>query len=162
VNIDNTPPNWLSIENEKQSQLQGFWDLFSNISFQFKKWRYSDSEIDKQWWYILLIILFGYLTIRVLRRVKTKQHLHTQQVKKGSEDWLQLEQVLAEIGLGRKNGETVQQWLIRIEGGKWRELAKLHDIQHYAAVGLNDSQQQAYLRYMQNIHDDCAQYNDRG
>ena len=162
VNIDNTPPNWLSIENEKQSQFQSVWDWFSNISFQFKKWRYSDSEMDKQWWYALLIILFTYLAIRVLRRVKTKQDLHAKEVQKGNEDWLQLEQALADIGLGRKNGETVQQWLIRIEGGKWQKLAKLHDIQHYAAAGLNDSQQQDYLAYMQGIHGYCVQYNARG
>jgi len=162
VNIDNTPPNWLSIENEKKSQFQAVWDWFSNISFQFKKWRYSDSEIDKKWWYALLIILFAYLAIRVLRRVKAKQHLDVKEVQKENEEWLQLEQALAEIGLGRRKGETVQQWLMRIDGGKWQKLAKLHDIQHYAEAGLNESQQQDYLRYMQGIHDDCVQSKVRG
>ncbi|WP_038249884.1 transglutaminase-like domain-containing protein [Ghiorsea bivora] len=162
INIDNTPPNWFSIENAKQSQFQGLWDWFSDIRFQFKKWRYGDSEIDKQWWYILLSILFGYLTIRVLRRVKTKQHADAKTVEKEAQDWLKIEQALAMVGLGRRNGETVQQWLVRIEAGKWYQLARLHDIQHYAAAGLSDVMQEEYQAYIQDIKVFCAQYKDRG
>ncbi|MDQ6977328.1 MAG: transglutaminase domain-containing protein, partial [Ghiorsea sp.] len=162
VNIDNTPPNWFSIENANKSQLQGLWDWFSHVSFVFKKWRYADSEVDKQWWYVLLVILFIYLAIRLLRRVKTKQYQDEIGESLQNEQWLKLEQALADIGLGRKAGETVRQWLKRIEDGKWQKLARLHDVQHYAVSGLDAAQQQDYLSYMQIIHAYCTTYKDRG
>jgi hypothetical protein len=162
INIDNTPPNWLSIENENQSQLQGLWDWFSDAQFSFKKWRYGDSEVDKKWWYILLVILFAYLAIRVLRRVKTKQYQGEKESHQGDEQWHKLEQALAGVGLGRKSGETVRQWLLRIEDGKWKGLASLYDIQHYAVQGLDAVQQQAYVCCMQEIDDYCEQYKARG
>ena len=162
INIDNTPPNWLDIENENKSQFQGLWDWFSDAQFSFKKWRYGDSEVDKKWWYILLVILFVYLAVRVLRRVKTKQYQGEKESHQGDEQWYKLEQALAEIGLGRKAGETVRQWLLRIEDGKWKDLASLYDIQHYAVQELDAVQQQAYVCCMQEIDDYCKQDKDRG
>ena len=80
----------------------------------------------------------------------------------GDEQWYKLEQALADIGLGRKAGETVRQWLLRIEGGKWKDLASLYDIQHYAVQELDALQQQAYVCCMQEIDNYCAEYKRRG
>ncbi|HID37705.1 MAG TPA: hypothetical protein EYP39_10105, partial [Ghiorsea sp.] len=156
VNVDNTPPNWFVIENGQQSQLQGLWDWFSDIGFVFKKWRYDDSEIDKTWWFVLLLVLFVYLAVRVLRRVNA-QSIETSEEKQVDEDWLRLEHRLADVGLGRKTGETVGLWLQRIEHGRWKTLGNLFNQQHYANHGLSEKQRQMWEKALQDIETFCDQ-----
>ncbi len=160
VNADNTPPNWFAIENGQQSQLQGLWDWFSDINFAFKKWRYDDSEIDKTWWFALLLVLFVYLAVRVLRRVNA-QSIETSEEKQVDEDWLRLEHRLADAGLGRKTGETVGVWLPRIEHGRWKILGGLFNQQHYANHGLSEKQQQVWDKELQDIEAFCDQLKAR-
>ncbi|MDQ6984143.1 MAG: transglutaminase-like domain-containing protein, partial [Ghiorsea sp.] len=160
VAVDNTPPNWFALENANQSQLQGLWDWFSDVGFTFKKWRYGDSETEKIWWYALLLVLFVFLAIRVLRRVKTQAFQQEEQTK-ADENWLKLEHALADVGLGRKAGETVRQWLQRIEGGKWSVLGMLHDMQYYGDKPLSVKQKQRWSNTTQDMLGFCDGINTR-
>ncbi|MDQ7005044.1 MAG: transglutaminase domain-containing protein [Ghiorsea sp.] len=160
VAVDNTPPNWFALEDSHQSQFQGVWDWFANVTFSFKKWRYGDSEIEKAWWYGLLLILFIFLAVRVLSRVKM-QSSDAGDCVKNDEAWLKLEKALADAGLERQQGETVRQWLQRIEDGKWSLLGKLYDIRYYADRYFTKQQQQVWNNTLQEIHDFCNEIKTR-
>ncbi|MDQ7001775.1 MAG: transglutaminase-like domain-containing protein [Ghiorsea sp.] len=138
VSIDNTPANWLKIENQDRAVWQGLVDWFSALGFKFKQWRYQ-GEKDTTAWYGLLALLFVILAYRILKRVRTVQNVTDEiEVSCADKGWLSLEQALNEAGYQRKTGQTLQQWFLMIDGGQWSNIAELFEKKWYAKYGLSE------------------------
>jgi hypothetical protein len=151
VNIDNTPPDWLMIEDEDAAMWQGLNDVLSSWLFALKKWRYTGEKQDTTLWYWLLAGMFIFLAYRALRRVKTKQAAPLGSSKNKDKTWSDLEQALAQAGYARKQGETVSAWLARIKHGQWQALAALYNNKYYAEHGLDNVQAQRFESFVQQI-----------
>ena len=157
INIDNTPPNWLAIEDDDAPLWQGLNDEVSSWLFAFKKWRYSDDEKDKGLWYWVLAVMFIFLAYRVLSRVKTKADSTQGIAVQFDKDWLAFEAMLAQAGLGRGKGEPVHVWLVRIHEGQWQALGELYNQRYYAEFGLDAAQLKQFESMMQKIRQSIVQ-----
>ncbi len=146
--VDNTPPNWFEFENQNRSSLQGLKDLWSELVFIFKQWRYAESEIQNSVWYTLLALLFVVLAWRVLRQVNVEEQLHKK--AKGSvaitSNWLLLEQELEKAGFSRLPGESLTTWLKRIKMDELLPFVPLYYQQRFDKTP--DPQQQQTLDAM--------------
>jgi len=140
--VDNTPPDWLSIENQDRASWQVVVDWFSSINFIIKKWRYIDEQKDSALWYWILAVMFIFLAYRTLKRVRTVEKERDKVAAvRADQDWLSLEDLLNKAGYQRRTGETLTHWFSRLLDGQWISVAKLFEKKWYAEHGLNDDEQ---------------------
>ncbi|MGZ4961603.1 MAG: transglutaminase-like domain-containing protein [Limisphaerales bacterium] len=119
LEVDATPPDW----NDTVSADASFWeplsDFFSNLYFQYSKWRWSQVSYTK---YLpgLLVPLIGILVWRIVRHKTSKRSVAADTVTE-HHDWpgldsefFVLEKKLHEAGLGRLESEPLLHWRERL------------------------------------------------
>jgi hypothetical protein len=122
--FDTTPAAWITKEAEATSILEPLCDLLSWCMFKFSSWRWSEREggISKHmgWLLIPFILLLArrvYSRNRVKRREKGEEMKGTEKLRPGMDsEFYLVEKRLTELGYVRHPGETLSDWLGRIEG----------------------------------------------
>ena len=135
VDLDTTPSNWVGTENQNASFLEPLTDRWSRAWFAFSRWRWYGGA-DAWQGYLLgaLLLLLALLAWRVLARQRRRRKAEVA----GLEEWLhrpgtdsefyRIEVRLEELGLGRRAGEALADWLARIEPLAKLPLTPLRDL----------------------------------
>lgn len=122
--FDTTPAAWITQEAEAASILEPLNDLLSWCMFKFSSWRWSERErgISKHMgWVLIPLVLLFVRRLHSRNRVKHKEEgekiggLQKLRPGKDSEFYL-IEKSLTELGYPRHPGETLSEWVRRIEG----------------------------------------------
>lgn len=123
--VDFTPPAWVLLEDQAAPWWKSLYDFGSHIRFLFSNWRWS--ERDAAWadvqigMLILLAALLGW-------RLYFKERIRRARSKKGSDSpasggsgresaFCRIVSYLGRLGLPRRPGETLNQWIQRITDG---------------------------------------------
>lgn len=122
--FDTTPEVWITQEAESASFLEPLYDLLAWGMFKFSSWRWSEREggISKHMgWLLIPLILFlakrVYSRNRVKRREKREEVKGRQRLRTGMDsEFYLIEKSLIELGYSRHPGETLSEWIGRIEG----------------------------------------------
>ena len=135
--VDSTPSQWLSMEEEQVDLWQPVYDVFSSLYFSYKQWRYqllTDTQNDNK--EILLVIVGGLLLILLWRLLVSRKHLITRQSNQkelacfdypGKDSELyQIEQVLLGTASARLNNEPITVWAKRINDSELYVIGKMH------------------------------------
>ncbi|MDB6057995.1 MAG: hypothetical protein JWO95_1839 [Verrucomicrobiales bacterium] len=119
LEVDATPADW----NETATADASFWepisDFFSNIYFQYSKWRWSKVSYTK-YLPFFLVPLIGVLVWRIIRHKTSKRTLATEgetehHVWPGLDsEFFALEKKMHEAGLGRVENEPLLHWRERL------------------------------------------------
>ncbi len=142
VVADFTPPNWLEIENQHRSSWQTWADMWSNLEFIFKQWRYGEDDKNTSMWLWLLAVLFAFLAFRLLRRVRTKSvSLEQKQTHLQDAAWQALEHDLLAAGYPRQHGQTLHSWFENIHEYDLFYLLDLYYLKRFSAQGLSEAEQ---------------------
>ncbi len=119
LEVDATPPNWSETVSAEASFWEPISDLFSNLYFQYSKWRWSKVSYTR---YLpgLLVPLIGILVWRIVRQKTSKRTVAADAVAE-QHDWpgldsefFTLEKKLHEAGLGRLESEPLLHWRERL------------------------------------------------
>ncbi|MEN9574718.1 MAG: hypothetical protein RL514_2573 [Verrucomicrobiota bacterium] len=156
VDLDTTPSNWVGTENENASFLEPLTDRWSRAWFGFSRWRvYGGADAWQGYLLGALLLLLALLAWRVLARQRRRRKAEVA----GIEEWLhrpgtdsefyRIEVRLEELGLGRRAGETLADWLARIEPlaklpvTPLRQLLALHYRLRFDPLGLSGPERTA-------------------
>lgn len=119
LEVDATPPNWKEEVAEEASLWEPVSDFFSNLYFQYSKWRWSKVSYTK-YMPILLVPLIGILVWRIVRN-KTSKRTLADAIEAERHSWpgldsefFALEKKLHETGLGRLPNEPLLHWRERL------------------------------------------------
>ncbi len=147
--VDNTPASWAAVEATRASAWERISDAWSRVWYEFSKWRWGRGE----WKRYLIWLVIPLIGLAIWRLMTQKQWSRANQQKPvgsstparlglDSEFYL-IERKLLELGLERRQGETLTAWLARIgrEGGTGvaglTELLLLHYRLRFDPAGLN-------------------------
>ncbi len=131
-NLDTTPGSIERSANPEASAWEPVTDFFSNLKYQFSKWRWSKTSYSGylKW---LLIPLIGFLVWKIVsnrqRRTRIAQELPRKPTWPGldSEVYL-LELKLAATELGRGSNEPLHAWEKRLSGAGGQGLEKIFNL----------------------------------
>lgn len=121
---DTTPPDWLATEEKKNaSMFEPIKDLWSKFRFQISEWRWlTDREKLRRNMIWVMVVLISLLAWRLVRRSRIKRSGDDGKNTGRPVDWpgsdsefYAVEQKLAALGLDRLEGESVGQWLKRVQ-----------------------------------------------
>jgi transglutaminase-like putative cysteine protease len=119
LEVDATPPNWKEEVGEEASIWEPVSDFFSNLYFQYSKWRWSKVSYTK-YMPIFLFPLVGILVWRIVSR-KTSKRTAAGGTESDKHTWpgldsefFALEKKLHETGLGRLPIEPLLHWRERL------------------------------------------------
>lgn len=159
IDVDTTPPDWISIESRDSSVLTKVSDFFSYIRFAFSRWRHEMTKEQLRNYLtvplIILMILFvrrlwGKKDMKRVKKVK-RTHEHILEPSLGSvSEFVAIEKWLNDRGFKKAPAETVLQWVQRIDASapdmkfkrRLQPLVLLHYRSRYSANGLSTAQQQ--------------------
>jgi protein-glutamine gamma-glutamyltransferase len=123
--VDTTPPAWVSAEAAEASVWQSLYDLGSWAMFVFSRWRYSDQDPTSLryagWLLAPLLAFLGwrlYRSRRVSRADRATAVAAAAAVARPGADseFYQVERALTRRGVGRRPGEPVERWVLRVRG----------------------------------------------
>lgn len=154
--LDTTPGDWARTEEQNASFWEPLSDQWSRAWFAFSQWRWYGGAGEWQNWLLLALVgLIAVLAWRVLARQR-RQRKGGEEV---AEEWLhrpgldsefyRIEAKLDELGLGRRPGEALADWLARIEPlaqlpvASLRALLALHYRLRFDPQGLNKDEREA-------------------
>ena len=122
--FDTTPANWMSIESNGTSKLVIIRDFFSLLGFKLAQFNVFVQTLSKTkyfWLFViptLLILLWWLLRKRQLNDLQLQRVINSTTeyvfIGKDSEIYL-IEQALQESGLVRRDAESWQQWIIKLQ-----------------------------------------------
>ncbi len=143
--VDNTPADWLNIEQQTTYWLTPFYDLISWSYYKFTQWRWQ-SSIGNQWLLWLILPLLTILLWRIYKRFKLmrltarKNKLFYHYPGQNSA-FYQLIKQLEKLGYVRQTGETLNAWLLRIElADSLFQAVRLHQVCRFDPVNFKSSQ----------------------
>ena len=127
--VDNTPGSWSAMEATRASAWERISDAWSKAWFGFSKWRWGKGEWRRYLIWVL-VPLIGLAAWRLMSqkqwsRAGPKTSTRVGAVKRlglDSEFYL-IERRLIELGLERRDGETLSAWLTRISRESARDMA---------------------------------------
>lgn len=152
--FDTTPGGWNAIEKQHSSWLRPVKDLFSNLWFEFSRWRWSSTDIRKY----LIWIPAPLLVVALISFVWRKQWRNRKPVvreERVRRNWpgldseiYEVERALAARGLERRSHESWRAWLDRIDehaadGAALRRLISLHSKYRFDPDGLDARERDA-------------------
>jgi hypothetical protein len=153
--VDNTPASWVATEAARATSWEKVSDAWSRVWFEFSKWRWGKGE----WKRYLIWLVIPLIGLTVWRLMTQKQWSRARQkaAANGSvlaqlgldSEFYLIEQKLLELGLGRRDGETLAAWLARVgrEGGigtaGLTELLTLHYRLRFDPAGLSAAERVA-------------------
>ena len=149
VDFDTTPSSWNETESAHASWLQPLQDLFSDLWFQFSKFRWSKTEWRKYFIWaplpLFLIVLARFILGKKWKRVwpgpgERAQDLPRQGI---DSDFYLIEKHYAAHGLARHRSENWSEWLRRIaqhesEAAQLHRILALHLRHRFDPAGLSD------------------------
>jgi transglutaminase-like putative cysteine protease len=152
--IDTTPSGWT--ESEGMPWWQAAPDFFSNVYFQFSKWRWGKTSFAHyaEWFLVPLIL---YLVIRIITSQRRKSIAGadrdgTDIVWPGLDSELfVINHRLAEVHLSRQPQEPLANWQRRLEeafptSGGLRRIFQLHRRLRFDPIGLESNDRQTLRR----------------
>jgi hypothetical protein len=159
-NFDTTPGSWVAEEEEHASPLQFLSDCWSWIHFQFAKFRWGQSQVQR---YILwtLVPALGLLLYLIIFRSSRRRHRRKAEEPLDQGNWpgldsefYWLEQKLVERGLTRQPSEPLSAWLQRAVDDPdlagleqpFLGLLRLHYRHRFDPQGLNQADREALRR----------------
>jgi len=136
--FDTTPSSWVETEEESGSSWRPLTDWLSAIWFKFSEWRwFSDKKgVTKSlpWLLLVAVILFAWRSKVLKKRARMKTRTPTKtRVSPGpgaDSEFYGIERKLEKRGFSRAAGETLSQWVHRIEAASQAsvETRPLHPI----------------------------------
>jgi protein-glutamine gamma-glutamyltransferase len=118
--FDTTPSSWDAIERQNSSWLRPVKDLFSNVWFEFSKWRWGSTDIRKYLLWIPAVLVVIALIVFIWRK-QWRQNKPRANADNTRHDWpgldseiYEVERALAAPGLERQPHESWHAWLDRI------------------------------------------------
>lgn len=159
VDLDTTSPDWVASENQNASFWEPLADRWSRAWFAFSKWRWYGGAGEWQNYLLLTLVgLIGLLAWRVLARQRRRRKSETDL----AEEWLhrpgldsefyRVEAKLDELGLGRRPGEGLFDWMARIEPlaklplTPLRQLLALHYRLRFDPQGIGETEREELRR----------------
>lgn len=156
VDLDTTSADWVANESQNASFWEPLTDRWSRAWFAFSKWRWYGGA--GEWQNYLLLALVGLIAL-LAWRVLVRQRRQRKAGEEVAEEWLhrpgldsefyRIEAKLDELGLGRRAGEALSDWLVRIEPlaklpvASLRQLLALHYRLRFDPQGLNKDEREA-------------------
>jgi protein-glutamine gamma-glutamyltransferase len=152
--FDTTPGGWDAIEKKNSSLLRPLKDLFSNLWFQFSKWRWSNTNFRKYLIWIPAPLVVMALLVFVWRKQWRNGRKRTE-VARARRDWpgldselFAVERALARRGIERQPNESWNAWLERVErhtgdGAVLRRIVGLHRKYRFDPCGLTAAERVA-------------------
>ncbi|MEQ1772937.1 MAG: transglutaminase domain-containing protein, partial [Burkholderiales bacterium] len=153
IDIDTTPPSWLSIEAEESGAWSKLSDLWSWLHFRASQaWANSD---ERQLLTGALIVVFPFALWLAWRLYRSRKNIKNNELKQmlsintpmGSDsEFYRIEQRLTEQGWGRRAHETACDWLTRLKAdakmdtASLAEIVELHNRYRFDPMGLSDVQ----------------------
>ena len=115
--VDTTPSGWLALEDESAPWWTGLYDMLSAAYHLYSRWRWRESEDGAQPWLLwAALLLIGYLVWRLRAERVSTRGAPDQQVPKTVHSALeQLSGDLEQRAFPRAQGETLRQWLQRVQ-----------------------------------------------
>lgn len=119
LEVDATPPSWHEEVNSEASLWEPVSDFFSNLYFQYSKWRWGKDSYTKYMPYFL-IPLVGILVWRIVSHKTSKRTLKNETETEHrnwpglDSEFFALEKKLHETGLGRLPNEPLLHWRERL------------------------------------------------
>ena len=156
IDLDTTPGNWARTEEQNASFWEPLSDRWSRAWFAFSRWRWYGGA--GEWQNYLLLALVGLIVLlgwRVLARQRRQRAAQEGMAERWLErpgldsEFYQVEGRLAELGLGRRDGEALGDWLARIEPlaklpvASLRQLLTLHYRLRFDPAGLRREERAA-------------------
>ncbi|HXJ62081.1 MAG TPA: transglutaminase domain-containing protein [Verrucomicrobiae bacterium] len=147
--VDDTPGNWVRIEDGRASWWENVSDAWSRVWYEFSKWRWGTGDW-KRYLVWMLVPLLGLAGWRLLSR-KQWSRLRarggapaTPTVHPGTDsEFYLVERKLRTLGAERGSGETLASWLARLANDRLidtvalRPLLELHYRARFDPAGLN-------------------------
>ena len=118
--FDTTPSSWSAVETTRESFLQPIKDFFSDLWFQFSKFRWSKTEWRKYFMWaplpLVLLVLARFVLGKRWRRLRAKPRATSGKVSRpGTDsDFYLIEKHFAARGLERAPGENWSDWFRRL------------------------------------------------
>ena len=130
--LDTTPASNERSGKVEDSALEPISDFFSNLKFQFSKWRWSKTSYTAylKW---LLVPLIGFLVWRIVsnqrRQKKVSQEAPSKPIWPGMDSEVYLLDIkLTAAGLGRGANEPLRDWQRRLSSAGTNNLAGIFDL----------------------------------
>lgn len=126
--LDATPPDWRTLEDEGASALERLWDLWSWLRFRFEQWRWRPDRGGLPAWTLWLILPLALFLLRRLARKRRIRRTAEAPVSAApatpppgaDSPFYQIEARLTALGHPRRAGETMGHWLARVNGAAGR------------------------------------------
>ncbi|HEY0551658.1 MAG TPA: transglutaminase domain-containing protein [Verrucomicrobiae bacterium] len=149
--FDTTPASWNAIESGHSSWLQPAKDFFSDLWFQFSKFRWGRTEWRKYFMWapvpLLIIAVVRFFFGKQWKKVRAKKkELERMRLRPGSDsDFYLVEKHFAARGLERRAGEHWSDWLRRLEQhestvAELHRALVLHQRHRFDPRGLNEAE----------------------
>jgi hypothetical protein len=137
VDVDTTPPQWFAVEAENAGVWQALGDAWARVKFAWGAWQTSDEMVNRPVLIGLLALLFLVLAWSIARGVRRRRVTPSPEAPRAAppgadSEFYSVERALAARGLGRTPGESVFEWIARLERGgvdgtaELRAMARLH------------------------------------
>jgi protein-glutamine gamma-glutamyltransferase len=162
--FDTTPGSWSAIEAKNSSWLRPFKDFFSNLWFQFSKWRWSNTDIRKYLIWVPAPLVVAAL-VTFFWKKQWRGGRKRPELSRASREWPGLdsefyavERALARRGVERQPNESWSAWLNRVERHTANDAAlhrvvALHRKYRFDPHGLTPSERRA----LRDEARDCVQ-----
>ncbi|NBV22641.1 MAG: DUF4129 domain-containing protein [Proteobacteria bacterium] len=122
VDLDTTSADWAETEKQNASFWEPLSDRWSRAWFAYSKWRwYGGAEAWQNYFLIALIVLIALLAWRILARQRRKRRGDMSAANPAfigpglDSEFYRIESRLETLGLGRRPGEAISDWLERIQ-----------------------------------------------
>ena len=156
IDFDTTPASWNAIESAHASLLQPLKDFFSNMWFQFSKFRWGKTEWRKYFMWapvpLLMIVIARFFIGKQWRKMRAQrqEQKRTRSFPGIDSEFYLIEKYLAASGLERRPSEIWTHWLRRVEehenkAAQLRRILLLHQRHRFDPHGLNETER-AQLR----------------
>jgi len=113
--FDPTPPDWSALEAEQRPWWASMQDLLSRLAYLLVAGEEGENRYAQRlgWLLIPLVVLLGW---RVARRGRIRRSRKPASTPPPATPFTPVERLLARRGAGRLAGETLAEWLVRLEG----------------------------------------------
>ena len=151
IDFDTTPGSWNAAESAHTSWFQPVSDFFSDLWFQFSKFRWGQTEWRKYFMLapvpllIIVIVRFVFGKQWRQRRAQKREQGRAARRAGGDSDFYLIEKHFAARGLERRPSENWSDWLRRIEehergAGQLQSVVMLHRRHRFDPRGLSGSE----------------------
>lgn len=140
--VDTTPGTWAAMEEEASNPLRPLLDFFANYGFVFQLW-WNDQKLED--YEIELYIFGGILVLVLIWRISTGEQVLLENGKGAGKaldfpgrdsPMYAIEEHLVTRGLHRDPGETLENWLIRIQRPELLTMVESHNRLRFDPRGL--------------------------